>query len=102
VQRISRYPLFINAMMDNTLPDSEEKEHLKGITVTLGGRWGYIIIICFFMRTCMWHNIIDALGAMTHVADYINEVQRLCETYGTVLDSFLKDQALPEVRFNAL
>ena len=41
---------------------------------------------------------VDALEAMTHVADYINKVQRLCETYGTVLDSFLKDQALPEVR----
>jgi hypothetical protein len=48
-----------------------------------------------FLHAYMWH--IDALGAMTHVADYINEVQRLCETYGTVLDSFLKDQALPEV-----
>ena len=41
---------------------------------------------------------IDALEAMTRVADYINEVQRLCETYGTVLDSFLRDQTLPEVR----
>ena len=40
---------------------------------------------------------IDALEAMTHAADYINEVQRLCETYGTVLDSFLKDQVLLEV-----
>ena len=40
----------------------------------------------------------DALEAMTHVADYINEVQRLCETYGTVLDSFLKDQVSSKVR----
>ena len=44
------------------------------------------------------HVHVDALEAMTHVADYINEVQRLCETYGTVLNSFLKDQALSEVR----
>ena len=29
-QRISRYPLFISAMIDNTLPDSEERAHLKG------------------------------------------------------------------------
>ena len=29
VQRISRYPLFINAMMDNTLPDSEERAQLR-------------------------------------------------------------------------
>ena len=41
---------------------------------------------------------VDALEAMTRVADYINEVQRLCETYGTVLDSLLKNQALLEVR----
>ena len=41
---------------------------------------------------------VDAVEAMSRVADYINEVQRLCETYGTVLDSFLKEQALPEVR----
>ena len=40
---------------------------------------------------------VDAVEAMSRVADYINEVQRLCETYGTVLDSFLKDQALLEV-----
>ena len=78
-------------MMDNTLPDSEEKEHLKGLfliansmALMLGQRWFFLYV--------------DALEAMTRVADYINEVQRLCETYGTVLDSFLRDQALPEVR----
>jgi hypothetical protein len=36
MQRISRYPLFINAMMDNTLPDSEEKEYLKGLIIIPG------------------------------------------------------------------
>ena len=40
---------------------------------------------------------IDALEAMTDVADHINEVQRLCETYGTVIDSFSEDRASSEV-----
>ena len=44
----------------------------------------------------------DTLKAMTHVADYINEVQRLCETYGTVLESFLKDQLSSEVRLDSI
>ena len=34
---------------------------------------------------------------MSEVADYINEVQRLCETYGVVLDSLSKDQTFSEV-----
>ena len=85
VQRISRYPLFINAMMDNTLPDSEERAHLKGL---------FSVDVAFLFNIRL---SVDALESMTHVADYINEVQRLCETYGTVLDSFLKDQASSEV-----
>ena len=40
---------------------------------------------------------LEALKSMTHVADYINEVQRLCETYGTILDSLSKDMTLSEV-----
>ena len=34
---------------------------------------------------------------MACVADYINEVQRLCETYSAVLDSLMKDPNISQV-----
>ena len=78
-----------------------------------GGSIHYLIVkrehttkVCFKKTSKTVHNwklrlcvsLVDALEAMTHVADYINEVQRLCETCSTVLDSLLKDQASSEVR----
>ena len=38
-----------------------------------------------------------ALRTMTRVADFINEVQRVCETYGSVLDSLIKENLSSEV-----
>lgn len=68
IVRISRYPLFLNAMLDHMSKTSKESLQLK--------------------------EVIKQLGV---VADYMNEMQRLCETYWTLIHSLSNDPKLHEI-----
>ena len=51
------------------------------------------------MRNWLFGSIIhtDAIEGMVRVADYINEMQRISETYSSLFDSMLKQSGLSEV-----
>lgn len=68
IVRISRYPLFMNAMLDHMTKDSEESIHLK-----------------------------DIIKQMGVVADHMNEMQRLCEMYWPLIHSLSNDPKLHEI-----
>ncbi|XP_051500762.1 rho guanine nucleotide exchange factor TIAM2-like isoform X2 [Myxocyprinus asiaticus] len=64
VQRVLKYPLLLRELVSLTDPDSEEHNHLN-----------------------------EALKAMEKVASHINEMQKICEDYGTVFDQLVAEQS---------
>lgn len=118
MQRVARYPLFLNAMLEHTYSDSNERIHLQGErsrrymynTIQPADQPLYqldlVVILEFytmyapFLRLFLIpvsHVCIDAVDSMIRVADYINEMQRISEVYSSLFDDMIKESGLAEV-----
>eukprot|EP00731_Ephydatia_muelleri_P032104 Em0023g611a len=67
ILRVSRYPLFLRSMLDNTIEGSEER-----------------------------HQLLDAIESTDRAANYINEMQRVCETYSSLFDGLLRESKMSD------
>ena len=86
IQRLLRYPLFLQALKDMSDKDSEEHQTLKGFAINQRIEF-----------TTDEYYYIDTLTSVSMVTEYINEVKRVTESYANVFDTILEVSGLVEV-----
>ena len=121
IKRLSRYPLFLNAMIENCPPESEERADLTGkmaapfcslsqLSCTNMAFLFHFLSPCLtceyikapsklflssipiipFTHFLMIHST-DVVEGMGGVANYINEMQRVSETYCSLFHTILSE-----------
>lgn len=90
-QRVLKYPLFLKEMHKLVHEGSSERELLWGMSRDCGG--------CGMHKKCyLFVGVVtDAVSSVETVANYINEVQRVYDSYHTLFEMILKDANFKEV-----